>query len=104
MEKRFEGGEEGVLERIRSAFAAGVKAESKTRNKGKTQVQTANLGHPPWLNAFVSAGMGDDAALVRSGRQARGDFDVRLVSGGDAFSAGQAPGGFGGLEVPGAGG
>jgi thiamine-monophosphate kinase len=66
---RFEGDEEGVLERIRSAFAPGVKAESKTRNKGKTQVQTANLGHPPWLNTFVSAGMGDDAALVRSGRR-----------------------------------
>jgi thiamine-monophosphate kinase len=64
--KRFEGGEEGVLERIRSAFARSERAE------GKTQVQKVNLGHPPKrvnpssLNTFVALGMGDDAALVKA--------------------------------------
>jgi thiamine-monophosphate kinase len=70
LRQRFESGEEGVLERIRRAFAPGAVAKSviQIRKKGKTQVQTANLGHPPWLNPFVSLGMGDDAALVRVGR------------------------------------
>ena len=61
-------GEDEVLERIRRVFAARVKAKSKT------QVQKANLGHPPdWvkaprINASVLLGMGDDAALLKVGR------------------------------------
>jgi thiamine-monophosphate kinase len=64
--KRFVDGEEGVVERIARAFAAGGK---------KPQVQTANLGHlraRGWGNSLrsdssVLLGMGDDAALVKAG-------------------------------------
>jgi thiamine-monophosphate kinase len=65
--KTFVGGEEGVLARIQGAF-------SVVKEKRKTQVQKANLGHPRArgnslrTDSSVLLGMGDDAALVKAGR------------------------------------
>lgn len=54
MGKRFNGGEEGVLERIRGAFASGGGARAGARLGGRGK--------------FVSLGLGDDAALVKAER------------------------------------